>query len=362
MDRTSYENYITANPIDDRYMEVSVEDLIFRDNFVDIASNPLIAPIYVTEEFKDAVCRYVGMSPSLNKCLYEIDEGLWRDALNKLYKYHHKETIRMLISTSNGNSIVKGLVTTDREPVLARAFINDTVKFFDIYTEVEVSEILYEPDTNISSVTVLLVKKAEYNVRPYRLGVVFTNNELDSITARLVMKYDDGDYYYLPSKMYNLSSSRYAKTTSTSSEALNILLVRVSEDLLGTAISEKESFVTSRILESANKKITLQEYSALVTTLSNMSYESQLDESEIEDILSEVSTLNDFETIYNTLRSDYLWKCTALSGNSFDDMFRVIDTLPSSHVFYPRCLPYLRDLLGDYLMNVRICQMLANKP
>ena len=344
------------------YLEVSVNDMQFDGNYLSIKDNPAYGSIYITDNMRESLCRFVGVSPSLNRGLYSLDQDLWREVLTKLFKYHGKEIIILLLGASDDDSYVKGVCTTTRSSVSSVSFVNKVLSHFEDVQDTIVSDIDYSKDNLVSHVVVLGSKTyTDVHNRVFNLGVVFRNDETSNSTCKMVLKYVDSEVYYLPSKLYNLSSSRYDRTTSNSMESLEVLLLRVSEDFLTNRFDDMSQEILDKIRSADNKYISYQEFDRLRVVLLKMARSSDFIEDDVNEISSKLDELNDFEKLYGKIDNDYLWKCTAISENSLGKVLMFVDSITSDYKFYPEEVTFLRDLLGEYLIDSRVCQHIAKR-
>lgn len=211
----------------------------------------------------------------------------------------------------------------ERPPVLNEDFIHryeSTLEMSkDIFTEVE--RYYLENDTKS---TVLIKKVDPLTVRvghsdgsideySYEIGVYIINDELDTTYCRLAV-FLDGNPIYLPATMYNLTASRYNKSTDSSKDALEVLLLRLQDDLRGEELLGKLTDFHTKYVWNTALQVSYEEYKRISTqvlkiptTEGNKSYLESLS-----------LTYEDFENRYSNIEergSAYIWRCTAFIEN-----------------------------------------------
>lgn len=361
MNLTAYENLTKDNSF---YKEVDVSDLHIGEEYLSIKGQDNYGEIYITESMKDSLCKYVGLTSSINRSLYSTDKDLWYKVLTKLYKYYSKSTVMMLVSESDdGRCFVKGICNSDRELLINHEFINDVIRYYDQYDEISIVDIGYDKNSMLSHVVLVSDKSYTDPVRliGFKFGVVFRNDELNSTYCRMVIYYDDGTMYYLPSKYYNITTSRYFKTTVNAKEALEMVMIRVLEDLTSNTFEDKLATILKLMVDSGNKYISRMEYERVKSLISNACSGSDISDEEYSDIIEELNKFDDFEDLYGEIGNDYLWKCTAIGGTTLLDIIKVVCSISKDHQFYPESENIIREFLGEYLTTPRVCQLLAKK-
>lgn len=347
-----------------KYVEVPVSDIDFQGNFANIHNYSYnYDGLIVAEEMRDALCKYVGMSPPMNKALYNTDPTLWKEVLTRLYSLHSEDTVILVIEKLPSSKYIKGICQASRPALDNTTFIKECISHFEDVDVASIEEVDYASDNTTASVIVLMNEwETEYaGVPRFKIGVVLTNNEENTVTARLVIKRDHQEYIYFPSKVYGASSGRYDKRTKDAQESLQMLLLKVSEDFLTHYIKSRAPEVVMYLDDAAKKHLSLAEFDALRNVIVNAAHLSEMDEEEIGDILSELAPISDFETLYGSLGTDYLWKATAFSDIPMNSALNVIGKIPEDHKFYPECIPSIREILGEYLVKPRNCQFVAKR-
>lgn len=365
MDKNTYENIIESEGLKEYYIDADVPSILFHDTTVTVEGTVLTsAPI--TEDVKNAICRYVGMSASLAKYLSGQDQSFWKEALTRLYKYKDKESITLLVQEdSTGFRVVKNVTMSDRQPMTNVNFIDRVYEYFSTSESLEIADIVYD-SSSIESYVVLRVlglTPMDGGDRSWTLGFVFRGDETGGISCRLAIVPSEGsDIIYLPAKMYNLTSTRYDKTTHCTEESLDMLMLRVLEDveLNETFLEDKWAEVLARKVVLKETEISLLEFTQLRNTISNACYMSNMSEEEVSQVLEKIEEFDDYNKIYGDLKSDYLWRCTAFSNHNFTEILEMVGNITSSHVFYPQALSQIRYLLGEYVMLPRLHSMVAH--
>lgn len=360
MTLTQYKN---SNFKCSNYLEVTISDLVFDDNTLTIQDNNDYGNLIVTDNLRNSICKYVGMSSSIDKGLYSTDKDLWYKVLAKLYSYYSKDNLILNISESNAGYYVNGICNSSKAPLSSKDFIDGVIRYYEDFSEISVYDIKCLEGETVSEVLLSINTEIykDFTNKSFKLGVVFRNDELSNCYCRMAIIYDDGVVYYLPSKYYNLTTSRYDRSTSDNKEALDILLLRVSEDTASGYFNDKSEEILDHLSYSSHKNLSLMEYDNFKTLIQNISVSSDLSDEEINDISNSLDSINDFETIYGPLKNDYLWKCTAIGSFTLHDLLKVAHCICKEHVFYPKEDILLREFLGDYLVTPRNCQLLAKK-
>lgn len=345
------------------YEEVDVSDLHIDDEYLSIY-NSNYGDIYITDSMKDSLCKYVGLSSSINKGLYDTDKDLWYQVVTKLYKYYSKSTVMLLVSSSDdGKYYVKGICNSPRELLINSEFINKVINYFEDSCDIDIADIGYTNGLTTSHIIVEFNKLYDdpSTNKLFKFGVVFRNDELNGTYCRLVMSYTDGTIYYLPSKYYNTTISRYFKNTVDSKEALEMVMLKVMEDLTSGSFEDKVDLLRSLLISSKDKCLSRMEFERVKALLSNVCSTSEISDEEYSDVLKELDNFDDYEDLYGSIENDYLWKCTAIGGTTLFDIMKVVSSISKNHQFYPEDENLIREFLGEYLTVPRVCQVLAKK-
>lgn len=340
------------------YLVEPVSELVFDGNYLSVKDGSY-EDIELTNTVKESICRMVGVSPSLSNSLYDIDKELWSTVLTRLYSYHNKDNLVILVSElEDGKYKTKGLCNTSRETIPSFRFINKVLNYFNDNQSITVSDITFSNDSNLANVILLLNEDfISFNNESYKLGFVIYNDEFYNSYCRSVL-YKDSLYYYLPSKCYNLSSSRYDRVTETAEESLDIMLLRISDDI--------DTKVLDNLVESVNYKIdslsklqySYQEYTDLCTIIVNACTKSCV--GNINDVTDLLDSINDFITLYGELKNEYLWKCTAFSNNTFSKFLNILTYVETSCAILPEDITPVREYLGQLLWFSKMKEVVAN--
>lgn len=317
--------------------------------------------LQVTEETLSDIIRASGIPKNLSKVLRSQESELWVTNVITMCDYYYSSDVVFLVE----NSLVTKVTFTRVRPLLNTEFFRIMSSLLEEYEDlVFVDEFNYSTDSYESDISIFPCKSYEYQEREYRLGVMFLNNELDTVNCRLVVKTPDISFY-LPSKYYSLSASRYLKTSADRSEALSQLVLRVLESISSDSWYSIIPEIDMNIRNCGKISATYEEYRQAQRLLSNVSLESDLDDSVSEEVTERLSTsFADFEKNYPLLdekKGFYIWRCSALSENTILDIAKTLDTLAKSKIFYPESVKKIRELVGEYIMLSRISTNLAKR-
>lgn len=352
-------HYKSLKPYSESYVTAKVSSMSFSDMSMEIdLGKGAVGSYYLAEGVKDNISRIVGVSPSLKKGLYSIDPTLWYDVISKLYKYYYNENLTLLVH----DTTVVGVTTSSVIPTLNREFVDATIEYIDTLPDVDIEDININKDDLTSSIIVTYNKKYDSTIGEYKIGMYLYNDELNGVSANLLTKLDNGTVIVLPSKFYSSSSNRYVKNSNSSLEAYRLLLIKVCDDMVNNLLDERSKFITNKLDGLASIPITLEEYRNIRTSLNNSAYNSDIDESEVQSIISELDTLNDFETLYDlTKEQQYIFRCTAVSDKNLLDYTNVLSNILTNHVFYTEPSRALMMLLGELVFNPRLSSLIARR-
>ena len=276
-----------------------------------------------------------------------------------------QETITLLID--DANHIVLGYsLDTERTPILNADFIKRVKSLVDSCDAITCSEVYCMPDESTASVIIkkkdpiVVEEKFENkasNFINYSIGVLLMNDEMSSAYSRLVLYVGDQPLY-LPASYYNTTTSRYKRSTATSEEALEVLVLKIIDDLRDDAMQYK--LVDFHYRYRANKKIaaSYEEYNSVLRTMRKIPSIIE-DNSCLEGLLSKYENFERKYTLLEDKKSSYLWRCTALGDTTVGDLVSLTaDILTElgapAMEYYP-----IRDLLGSYISTSRIAEEIA---
>lgn len=316
---------------------------------------------HVSDDIINSIYRQVGISAGLVNFLSKNAPDMLRDLVLRLYSNLHDCKIILLVSSEEKS--VLGFSTATQIPLLNSEFSHSIDSFFEMSDGLEVVGTDDVEDTTSSR---LVFRKDSFNIneREYKLGVLFRNDELDSMTCRLVVL-TEGITFYLPTKYYNLSTARYSRSTSNSLDAAKIIYLRVLEDMMSDTWQNKLLDVAMSIDASMKIKLSYEEYSQVLRVVKSSALLSGIEDEELSDLISDIaSRVDDFEMNYPQLSEkshSYIWRCSALSDNCIFDMITAVNDILSKYYLYPQYLSDVKILLGDLLMNDRIMTYLAKR-
>ena len=307
----------------------------------------------------------IGISYELYKVLYDNNPTLANSLIENRFPL---DKIVLLLNTED-MVVVDYLLGTDRLPILNADFVNRVLSMVAANSHVSVAEINYAKDVEISSV---LIKKVdpvvieekfegrESNFVEYEVGILVTNDELNTTSSRLIV-YHEGQPMYLPPSYYNATSARFKKSTENSQEALEVLVLKIVEDLRENLIADRVYDFHYTYKANRNIRASFEEYNNLLRTLKKI---PTVLEEEDPEILSDLDHSEDFETIYPQLseqKPSYIWRCTAYTsvtiGDLLDDTVSFLNSLNAPTNEYDS----IRDLLGTYMSTKRIAGEIAKE-
>jgi len=275
---------------------------------------------------------------------------------------NHKEITLLL----GKDSVLGYSLESPRTPLLNSDFLKRVSSIVEASSEVQVAEKNYHPEDTTASVIIKkvapIIIEEKYEGKPsksfeYNIGILVVNDELSTTYSRLVL-YIDNQPLYLPASYYSATSSRFKRSTSDAAEALEVLVLKIIEDL-------RENEMYNKIYDfhyryRANKYVlsTYEEYNNVLKTMRRIPTVIE-DNSCLEKL---VSKYENFERKYIKIdeqKSSYIWRCTAVEGTSIDELIRMTITILNE-----LCAPAveyaaIRELLGEYLSTSRIATEIA---
>lgn len=316
-------------------------------------------------ELMQKLCKELGFSYELYLTLVSINKDTATSLVNSMSsRSNHPEVILLL--EDNSKSVIGYTLDMDREPILNDEFISHINRIITSSDAIEIGEIQYtEMDTTASvfikkNDPIIIEEKYEGKdpiLNPYKIGVLMINDELGTVSCRLAVYIHD-QLIYLPASTYSLSTSRYKRSTSSSAEALDVLILRVIDDLRDYALEPKINDMHLRYRYNKNVVVSYEEYNTILNTMKKIP-------SIIEDnsFLSPlVDMYNDYERRYMNLtdkKSSYIWRCTALGDITMDMLLsKTCGILSELNAPAAECFN-IRDLLGYYVTTPRIFEDIA---
>lgn len=342
----------------------SYKNYTFSD-IIDILSGK-IDGFEVPTDIIERLNKELGISPALYNTLMSIsDKVLLNSLLQILLSPRDISNITLLVSEDKATGYV---MNTTRNPLLNIEFLKRVSSLVDANDSVEISEYYYLGDDTKSQVIlsaknpVIIEEKyenADSKIYEYNVGILLVNDELGAVTSRLVC-YISGQPLYFPASYYNATSSRYTRSTSNSAEALEVLLLKVIEDLRDGNLYNKIYDFHHRYRVTKNIVASYEEYNTLLRVVSKIPSVIE-DNSYLESLKLRY---DDFEKRYSHLpekKSSYIWRCTALSdipiGVLISLTSNILCDLNAPSIEYNE----VRDLLGSYMCTNRMVEEIAKE-
>lgn len=315
----------------------------------------------VTEDTVSEIIRMSGVPKTLSNVLKGQDFDLWVSNIITMCEYYYSGDIVLLVE---GNTITHVSFNKVR-PLLNVEFFKTMSSLLEDYTDlVKVEMFSYSSESYLSSITVFPTRTYEYQGIEYKLGVVFTNNELDTITCKLVVE-TPTMMFYLPTRYYNLSASRYLKTSEDRAEALSQLVLRVLESISQDSWFSIIPEVDMNLKNCAKIQATYEEFKQSNRLLNTICAEADVDPDSVEGLREHLNMMfQDFEQNYPLMdekKGNYIWRCSALSNNSIYALILHLNEWSQSNLFYPENIVSIRELIGEYVMLSRISTNLAKR-
>ena len=318
----------------------------------------------ISEDIMKKLSRELGFSYDLYLNLAAVNH----EAALTLLKSIIKQSDILLLVDCDTDVVYGYTLETERKPILNSQFMSTVRSLLETTDQLIISEPDYSEESTISSV--ILRKKEpiqieekyenkESNFIPYDVGVLLSNDELGVASCRLVL-YVEKQPLYLPTSLYNSSTSRYKRATSNSLDALEVLILKIIEDFQGDFINNRIRDLHYRYRYNKHIVVSYEEYNTLLRTLRKMPTIIE-DDSPLDPI---ISIYHKFESIYNNLtdkRTSYIWRCTALGAFTIEEL--VTGTCRILSDLYAPVSEYydIRELLGSYISGTRIAEDIAFK-
>lgn len=305
----------------------------------------------------------LGFTYDLYTTLLSISLPAATSLVNSMSKQSNHTEITLLVDEEK---VLGYSLEAPRTPVLNNEFVDRTLSLVETSDSVEVSEVYYHPEDTISSIIIKKVKpitiEEKYEGKDskfidYDIGILLVNDELSTTYSRLVM-YIDGHPLYLPASYYNSTISRYKRSTGSSIEALEVLILKIIDDLREDELLNKIQDLHYRY--RANKSIlaTYEEYNTVMKTMSRIP--TIIDDKSYMESL--VSKCENFERKYvkmDSQKSSYIWRCTATSNTSIYDLISITISILKDMCAPPIEYANIRELLGSYISTDRIATEIA---
>lgn len=332
-----------------------------------LVDNPEIFQRYVdnyliNDDILNRLAKDLGFSYELYNTLSVIDQAT-ADSLVVSMSRKSKHTEISLLVDEGTSEVIGYSLEYPRVPLLNENFMKRVTSLVETSKEIKISEkYLYHGDT-ISSV---IIKKVEPIVidsgnsqTSYDVGVLLVNNELDSAYCRLVV-FIDNQPYYLPASHYSATTNRYKKSTSNTEEALEVLVLKIIDDLRDEALKYK--LTDFHVKYKWNKEVltTYEEYNTILRTMIRIPSIAE-DRSVLESLSSRYE---EFEKKYAHLddqKGSYIWRCTAIGDLTIGSLVhitsKILNDLGAPSIEYYN----IRELIGSYLSTNRVVTEIAKE-
>lgn len=309
----------------------------------------------------------LGFSYDLYTALFRVDKNSADIMIKSILQQNKIEKIVLLLDEENMR-VINYSLDAERIPVLNKDFINRVRSLSETCEELAISEVYYHKDDNISSV--ILKKKSpiiieekyegkESKFTEYPIGILLVNDEINSVYSRLVL-YVEGQPLYLPASYYNATNTRFRRSTSSSVESLEVLVLKIIDDLRDDNLKNKMQDFHYRYRVNMQVLASYEEYNSVLRTMRRIPTIIE-DNSFLESLLAKYEN---FERKYSHLedkKSSYVWRCTAISDITVGALVSITTSIlsdlnaPSMEYFA------IRDLLGSYVSTNRIAEEIAKE-
>ena len=313
------------------------------------------------------LARSLGFSYDTYITLSNLNIDTARSLVFQLSSHANVGTIYLLVDEDK-KIVLDYSLDQDRSPLLNSEFIKTVERLSTTVDHVKLSEIYYSPESNISSVIVDRVEPItveekfvdkDSNLIDYRVGILVVNEETNGAYTRLVV-YVNGQPIYLPSNLYNSTTSRFKRSTSSTLEALEVLLLKVFDDLREDELRGRVSDLHYKYRQNKNLLVSYEEYNSLLKNIRKIPTIIN-EEIPLDDILSKYYM---FEEEYGDIedqKSSYLWRCTAIGdmtlGNLLSITTKLLNDLYAPYPEYYR----VREMIGEYISTNRMVSEIAGK-
>lgn len=328
-----------------RYVKItSFEELL------DIYKNNACSHYAMSEELLISLSKELNFSYNLYKKLEIVSEEL-----SSLYLSEVLSTTSLnvtLLLDEDSESVLGYRLNLDRLPILNSEFLHRVASLVE-GSELQITESFSEGTTSYVIIqgdpVSLILDGVEVS---YKVGIFLVNNELDSTYSRLVLYIEDYPFY-LPASYYNATSSRFKKTTNSPEEALDVLVLKILDDLRSENLFNKYIKFHYQYEKNKFSLVSYEEYRRVLHSLRKLS-----------PVIEEPSLLENFDKISETFelkykeldkkKNSYIWRCTAFSDlrwmeliNLTTSVLKSIDLTRSVENFSET--QELRELLGNFI-------------
>jgi len=309
----------------------------------------------------------LGVPYDLYQTVFRINE----DSASAMIEYlslKNKHPKVVLLLDDEEMKVLDYSLDYERTPVLNADFIDKVQSLASTSSDVVVSEVYYHKSDKVASI--ILKKKQPITVEEkyenkaskftdYDIGILLVNDETNSVYTRLVC-YVEGQPLYLPASYYNSTSTRYKRSTSSSLEALEVLVLKIIDDIRDNDLVRKVQELHYKYRVNKDTLVTYEEYNSLVKSMRKIPTIIE-DNSLLNEILVQYE---DFENRYINIedqKSSYIWRCTAIGAMTIGALLSITSKVLSD-ISAPANEYYsVRELLGSYLSTDRIVEEIAKE-
>lgn len=314
----------------------------------------------ISEDILSKLSRDLGFSYDMYAALSSLDSDTAEKLVTSMSRKNKREEIVLLLDEDT-NSVLGYSLDSTRFPVLNSEFLRRVNSLVDTCSEVKIVETYSNSEDTMASI---LIKKSEPVIvdlgtskTSYEIGVLLVNNELDGSYSRMVV-FIDKQPIYLPASYYNATTNRYKKSTSNAEESLEVLVLKIIDDLRDDELKYKVQDFHLKYRVNKDILTTYEEYNSLLRVLRRVP-------SIVEDrsLLESVNArLSDFEKKYSHIedqKSSYIWRCTAMGELTIGNLVHITSTILND-LGAPVMEYYeVRELIGNYLSTNRIALEIA---
>lgn len=341
------------------YIDISLQEHpeIFRGYYENMALNTdtlekLSKDIGIKYEFYDAV--------------NILNPGAADSLVLSMSKKFKIDNICFLIED---DSIIGYSIEESKYHILNEDFMNRVSSLVEFEKDYEIVEQYYTSQDSLASI--LIKRKTPFNVEitkisgelvshPYEIGVLIVNDELNNTYCRLVV-FIEGKPVYLPASFYNATNTRFRRSTQNATEALEVLVLKVKEDLMSDVFRDKMQDIHRRYNISKSLLISFEEYTSLLRCMKKIPTIIDEDYASLSELLADYETFEKRYAHIEEQKSSYIWRCTAKSEYTVGSI--IISALNILAEVKAPVLEYMsiRELLGSYMSTPRIIEEIAQE-
>lgn len=328
---------------DHKYLSASLEE------FVDSLDTGSYSGREIQDRVKDNFYSLCRIAPSTSRYLRETH----LETLNEMsFKIAQRENISQIHLLSDEKTIID-ILPNPNSPTIHDVFFKTVERELEDYFDI--LEVSIDPlSPNVVYVVALEKSKRDGD---FKLGYLIINDEVYGASGRIIVLYKN-TFVVLPAKHGTYSSGRYLKTSDSSVQALEMMLLRMREESLGDRFSD--TIGLCHIVFSDDTKITCEEYNRIVNnafiSLASRGMAGDIDFSELS--LTD-QMVEKYGEVVESLIGKYLWRCTAVSDYTLTDVLsKLSDALKEiSNELYID--PSLMTELGNTIFSERLLKEIA---